>query len=189
MKTGILRPTVGLVPTCRQVTSCKCLLINLLHHCLKPIRFMHPGTPHIVVMTGTCVTYGAHFYNMDVLHCTFAAMVADHFVGEHVVNTEHTRAPLLLFKGLDAILEDLFVTYGDGEWPLPERGLLSSLVFKALLTDHYCRTVHIAGSRMAHPSCPLYASAITPRAKKCTGSRQRLATLSRIWRGLHVCQG
>ena len=150
---------------------------------------MHPGTPHIVITTGTCVTYGTHFYNMNVLHCTFAAMVADHFVGEHVVNTEHTRAPLLLFKGLDAILEDLLMTYGGKEWPESQRGLLSSLVFRALLTGHYCRTAYIACSRLAHTSCPLYASAITPGTKKCTGSGQHLATVPRIWRRPHVRQG
>ena len=104
-------------------------------------------------------------------------MVADHFVGEHVVNTEHTRAPLLLFKGLDAILEDLVTTYGGNEWPESWQGLLSSLVFRALLTGHYCRTVYIAWSRMAHPSCPLHASTITPGTEKRTGSGQHLATV------------
>ena len=149
---------------------------------------MHPGTPHIVITTGTCVTYGAHFYNMSVLYCTFAAMVADHFVGEHVVNTEHTRAPLLLFKGLDAILEDLVISYGGNVWPESQRGLLSSLVFRALLTDHHCRTAYIAWSRLAHPSCPLHASAIAPGTKKCTGSGQHLATVPRVQRRLHIRQ-
>ena len=78
---------------------------------------MHPGTPHIVITTGHCIAYGVHFYNFHMLHATFAAMVADHFSGMNTVNTEHTRAPLLLFKGLDGILEQLEVTYGDGPWP------------------------------------------------------------------------
>ena len=87
------------------------------------VRFMQPGTPHIVITTGNCIAYGAHFYSLNTLHATFAAMVADHFVGINTVNTEHTRAPLLLFKGLDATLEKLRVAYGGGPWPEEARCL------------------------------------------------------------------
>ena len=125
---------------------------------------------------------------MKVLHCTFAAMVADHFVGEHVVNTEHTRAPLLLFKGLDAILEDL-ETDNDSVWTSSQRGLPSSPVFRVLLTDHYCRRFCIALSRLAHPSCPLHTEVTTRGTQKRAGSGQHLARVARIRARLQVHQG
>ena len=117
VKTGLSRTTVGLAPIYELVNSCMWDWLHLPHHTLTSARYMHPGTPHIVITTSNCVAYGAHFYNLNVLHCTFAAMVAEHFVGRNAANTEHMRAPLLLFKGLDAILEEHTTFYGGEGWP------------------------------------------------------------------------
>ena len=123
VKTGLSRTTVGLAPIYELANSCMWDWLHLPHHTLTPARYMHPGTPHIVITTSNCVAYGAHFYNLNVLHCTFAAMVAEHFVGRNAANTEHMRAPLLLFKGLDAILEEHTTFYGDEGWPASRQSL------------------------------------------------------------------
>ena len=123
VKTGLSRTTVGLAPIYELVNSCMWDWPHLPHHTLTSARYMHPGTPHIVITTSNCVAYGAHFYNLNVLHCTFAAMVAEHFVGRNAANTEHMRAPLLLFKGLDAILEEHTTFYGDEGWPASRQSL------------------------------------------------------------------
>lgn len=34
-------------------------------------------------------------------------MISDHFTGEEIANTEHTQAPLLLMKGIDALDEEI----------------------------------------------------------------------------------
>ena len=68
---------------------------------------MHPGTPHFVVTTQSCVAYGMHFYSLYALEGTLHAMIAEHFNGGGIVNTEHTQAPLLLLKGVDAVLQEV----------------------------------------------------------------------------------
>lgn len=72
---------------------------------------MHPATPHIVVTTKSCIAVGSHFYNLDTVHESFSAIVAEHFVGMYVTNTEHPRAPLLYFKAVDALFQQLVLDY------------------------------------------------------------------------------
>ena len=71
-------------------------------------RYMRPATPHIVVTTSSCVAEGSHYYNFNNLDSTFTGMVAEHFYGALITNSELPRAALLLCKGLDALL-DLFI--------------------------------------------------------------------------------
>ena len=149
VKTGLSRTTAGLAPIYELANLCMWDWLHLPHHSLTPARFMHPGTPHIVITTSNCVAYGAHFYNLNVLHCTFAAMVAEHFVGRNAANTEHMRAPLLLFKGLDAILEEHTTFYGDEGWPascqsLSTRGILTGMGVLTIVyqASNICATLH-----------------------------------------------
>ena len=149
VKTGLSRTTVGLAPIYELANSCMWDWLHLLHHTLIPARYMHPWTPHIVITTSNCVAYGAHFYNLNVLHCTFAAMVAEHFVGRNAANTEHMRAPLLLFKGLDAILEEHTTFYGDEGWPascqsLSTHGILTGMGVLTIVyqASNICATLH-----------------------------------------------
>ena len=76
-------------------------------------RYMRPATPHIVVTTSSCVAEGSHYYNFVNLSSTFTGMVAEHFYGALITNSEHPRAALLLCQGLDALL-DLFVKFFGG---------------------------------------------------------------------------
>ena len=96
-------------------------------------RYMQPATPHTVITTQSCVIEGSHFYNFEMLDRSFTALVAEHFAGATVTNTEHTRAPLLYFKAVDALLARFHMEYGKVECeklpPVPWRGTLFCLCY------------------------------------------------------------
>lgn len=59
---------------------------------------MPPCTPHAVLTLEDSVALGGHFYCNLTMDRTLDAIVQEHFFGDFVTNTEHTRAPLLLMK-------------------------------------------------------------------------------------------
>lgn len=61
---------------------------------------MHGDTPHLVTTVDDAICIGGHYYSAMHFKNVAHAMVHEHFYGDKVTNTEYTRAPLLLMKGL-----------------------------------------------------------------------------------------
>ena len=68
---------------------------------------MKAGTPHIVLTSKEALALGGHFYSSLHFKRTLFGMVFEHFCGDYVTNTEHTRSPLLLLKTLTSLLIEL----------------------------------------------------------------------------------
>ena len=74
---------------------------------------MQPNTPHIVLTTRSCIAEGTYFYNFGCSGQTFAAMVAEHFAGAAITNSEYPKASLLYFKAIGGIADDFETIYGN----------------------------------------------------------------------------
>lgn len=67
---------------------------------MQPIalRFMRPGTRHMVLTVDDSFALGGHFYSKSTLTATLRSIVYEHYFGPYITNSGHLTSASILFR-------------------------------------------------------------------------------------------